>query len=138
MFLFFACRSSKQENNYTSNQTLLTSYIPRDAFSILARFHCCQQWVNYWFHCGHLHIKGLKMAKSLKNFITIRDALQTHTARQIRLMCAHRCRVFDVSSPFFSKCSRVCPSFCRQERKAPTGMHIPLMFGFHVRSCDRI
>jgi len=49
-------------------------------------FHCCQQWVNYWFHCGHLHIKGLKMAKSLKNFITIRDALQTHTARQIRLM----------------------------------------------------
>jgi cysteinyl-tRNA synthetase len=49
-------------------------------------YHCCQQWTNYWFHCGHLHIKGLKMAKSLKNFITIRDALQTHTARQIRLM----------------------------------------------------
>jgi cysteinyl-tRNA synthetase len=49
-------------------------------------YHCCQQWVNYWWHCGHLHIKGLKMAKSLKNFITIRDALQTHTPRQIRLM----------------------------------------------------
>ncbi|CCD11886.1 unnamed protein product [Trypanosoma congolense IL3000] len=33
------------------------------------------QWVNYFLHCGHLHIKGLKMSKSLKNFITIRHAL---------------------------------------------------------------
>jgi cysteinyl-tRNA synthetase len=44
------------------------------------------QWVNYFFHAGHLHIKGLKMSKSLKNFITIRQALQEHSARQLRLM----------------------------------------------------
>lgn len=43
------------------------------------------QWVNYWLHTGHLNIKGLKMSKSLKNFITIRQALDVHTARQIRL-----------------------------------------------------
>ena len=43
------------------------------------------QWVNYWLHTGHLNIKGLKMSKSLKNFITIRQALEVHTARQIRL-----------------------------------------------------
>ena len=42
------------------------------------------QWVNYWIHAGHLNIKGFKMSKSLKNFITIRQALQEHTARQIR------------------------------------------------------
>lgn len=42
------------------------------------------QWVNYWLHTGHLHIKGLKMAKSLKNFITIRQALEVHTPRQLR------------------------------------------------------
>jgi cysteinyl-tRNA synthetase len=42
------------------------------------------QWVNYWLHTGHLNIKGLKMSKSLKNFITIREALELHTARQIR------------------------------------------------------
>ena len=30
------------------------------------------QWVNYFLHLGHLHIEGLKMSKSLKNFITIR------------------------------------------------------------------
>jgi cysteinyl-tRNA synthetase len=27
--------------------------------------------VNYFLHTGHLHIEGLKMSKSLKNFITI-------------------------------------------------------------------
>jgi cysteinyl-tRNA synthetase len=32
---------------------------------------CCQ-WVNYFLHSGHLGIEGLKMSKSLKNFITIR------------------------------------------------------------------
>ncbi|KAG5181938.1 Cysteinyl-tRNA synthetase [Tribonema minus] len=45
----------------------------------------CAQWVNYFLHTGHLHIKGFKMSKSLKNFITIKQALQTHTARQIRM-----------------------------------------------------
>lgn len=45
----------------------------------------CHQWVNYWLHMGHLHIKGLKMSKSLKNFITIREALELYSARQIRL-----------------------------------------------------
>lgn len=44
------------------------------------------QWVNYWLHTGHLNIKGLKMSKSLKNFVTIRSALETHSSRQIRLL----------------------------------------------------
>jgi cysteinyl-tRNA synthetase len=47
-------------------------------------FSGSHQWVNYWLHTGHLNIKGLKMSKSLKNFITIREALELHTARQIR------------------------------------------------------
>lgn len=45
----------------------------------------CNQWVNYFVHAGHLHIKGFKMSKSLKNFITIQQALEQNTARQIRL-----------------------------------------------------
>ena len=44
------------------------------------------QWVNHFWHSGHLHIKGLKMSKSLKNFTTIREALAHHSARQLRLM----------------------------------------------------
>ena len=48
-------------------------------------FSGSHQWVNYWLHTGHLNIKGFKMSKSLKNFITIRQALEKHSARQIRL-----------------------------------------------------
>ncbi|KAJ2522442.1 cysteinyl-tRNA synthetase [Coemansia sp. RSA 1939] len=44
------------------------------------------QWVNYFLHAGHLHIEGKKMSKSLKNFITIKDALKKNTARQIRIL----------------------------------------------------
>eukprot|EP00887_Chlorella_sp_A99_P008002 scaffold12.g8002.t1 len=53
-----------------------------------AYYHCqgCQQWVNYFLHSGHLGIEGLKMSKSLKNFVTIKEALKSFTARQLRLM----------------------------------------------------
>lgn len=47
--------------------------------------HDCRQWVNYFIHTGHLHIEGLKMSKSLKNFITIKEALGRHSARQLRM-----------------------------------------------------
>lgn len=46
------------------------------------------QWVNYFMHTGHMHIEGLKMSKSLKNFITIKEALNLFSARQLRLAFA--------------------------------------------------
>ncbi|XP_027204731.2 cysteine--tRNA ligase, cytoplasmic [Dermatophagoides pteronyssinus] len=51
-----------------------------------AYFNTGEQWVNYFLHSGHLTIQGCKMSKSLKNFITIKDALKTITARQLRLV----------------------------------------------------
>jgi cysteinyl-tRNA synthetase len=45
-----------------------------------------QQWVNYFLHAGHLHISGMKMSKSLKNFITIQEALQQTSACTLRIM----------------------------------------------------
>ncbi|KAF8635211.1 hypothetical protein AX17_003987, partial [Amanita inopinata Kibby_2008] len=48
-------------------------------------YHGCKSWVNYFLHTGHLHIEGLKMSKSLKNFITIDEILGKYTARQLRL-----------------------------------------------------
>ncbi|WWC69630.1 cysteine-tRNA ligase [Kwoniella pini CBS 10737] len=48
-------------------------------------YHGCEQWVNYFLHTGHLHIEGLKMSKSLKNFITIDEELSRNTARRLRL-----------------------------------------------------
>ncbi|KAK9802975.1 hypothetical protein WJX73_002469 [Symbiochloris irregularis] len=60
------------------------------------------QWVNYFLHTGHLSISGLKMSKSLKNFISIRDALKNHSPRQLRLMFAlhhwHKPMVFDANA----------------------------------------
>ncbi|KAH3687815.1 hypothetical protein WICPIJ_001190 [Wickerhamomyces pijperi] len=58
----------------------------------LAQSEACfdnKQWVNYFLHTGHLHIEGQKMSKSLKNFITIQEALQTYSARQLRLVFAY-------------------------------------------------
>lgn len=43
------------------------------------------EWVKYFLHTGHLTIAGCKMSKSLKNFITIQQALQKNTATQLRL-----------------------------------------------------
>lgn len=44
------------------------------------------QWVNYFVHTGHLNIEGLKMSKSLKNFVKIQEALMDNTSRQLRFL----------------------------------------------------
>ena len=46
------------------------------------------QWVNYFMHMGHLSIAGAKMSKSLKNFTTIRVALNRDdwTSRGLRIV----------------------------------------------------
>jgi cysteinyl-tRNA synthetase len=55
-----------------------------------ARFKC-KQWVKYFLHTGHLHILGMKMSKSLKNFITIKACLENYTSNQLRfLFLLHR------------------------------------------------
>jgi cysteinyl-tRNA synthetase len=47
-----------------------------------------EQWVNYFLHMGHLSIQGSKMSKSLKNFTTIRTALERGdwTPRSLRIV----------------------------------------------------
>lgn len=46
------------------------------------------QWVNYFLHMGHLSIQGSKMSKSLKNFTTVREALERKewTPRSLRIV----------------------------------------------------
>ncbi|KAJ5176764.1 cysteine--tRNA ligase [Penicillium canariense] len=50
--------------------------------------HNHEQWVNYFLHMGHLSIQGSKMSKSLKNFTTIREALDRKdwTPRSLRIV----------------------------------------------------
>ena len=44
------------------------------------------QFVKYWLHTGFLTVDGVKMSKSLGNFITLKDALAKHSPRAVRLL----------------------------------------------------
>jgi len=67
-------------------------------------------WVRYFLHTGHLTIAGCKMSKSLKNFITIKDALAKNSGD-----CSAQLEVTSVrgQSPYWNdsihhvKCSSV-------------------------------
>ncbi|KAJ8985791.1 hypothetical protein NQ317_014445 [Molorchus minor] len=51
-------------------------------------YHKTNQWVNYWLHTGHLHLKSAeKMSKSLKNTISIQEMLKIATPDVFRLSC---------------------------------------------------
>ena len=39
-------------------------------------YRSTSEWIPHWVHTGHLHIDGLKMSKSLKNFVTIQEFLK--------------------------------------------------------------
>lgn len=43
-----------------------------------------KKWVNYWMHVGYVQIEKEKMAKSLGNFITIRDFLKNNHSEVLR------------------------------------------------------
>ncbi|NXH23160.1 SYCM protein, partial [Bucco capensis] len=67
-------------------------------------YHQCEQWGNYFWHSGHLHIKGSKekMSKSLKNYITIKDFLKKFSSDQFRMFCL-RSRYSSVMMPWVAK-----------------------------------
>lgn len=48
-----------------------------------------EPWVRWFLHTGHLNIDGLKMSKSLKNFTTIKEALEMISPRQLRVLFLH-------------------------------------------------
>ncbi|XP_008941606.1 PREDICTED: probable cysteine--tRNA ligase, mitochondrial, partial [Merops nubicus] len=52
-------------------------------------YHQSEQWGNYFWHSGHLHVKGSteKMSKSLKNYITIKDFLKKFSSDEFRMFC---------------------------------------------------
>ncbi len=44
-----------------------------------------KDWISCYMHVGHLNISGLKMSKSLKNFISIEEFLTSHSADSLRM-----------------------------------------------------
>ncbi|VBB18759.1 Cysteinyl-tRNA Synthetase [Yasminevirus sp. GU-2018] len=43
-------------------------------------------WVDHFMHTGHLNIEGLKMSRSLKNFITVEEIAKSNTPNQLRML----------------------------------------------------
>ncbi len=64
--------------------------------------------VRYWLHTGFLTMGGVKMSKSLGNFITVRDILQTYDANTFRLFIAsaHYRSPIDYSDDTLAQASR--------------------------------
>ncbi len=48
--------------------------------------HFHDRWVNYFLNTGHLNINGLKMSKSLKNFLTISEILDVSSPESLRIL----------------------------------------------------
>ena len=62
-------------------------------------------FVKYWLHTGFLNVKGQKMAKSLGNFITIKDALKKYDSKVLRFfyLSAHYRSPIDFSEELLNQ-----------------------------------
>lgn len=50
-------------------------------------YHNSNTWSTFWLHSGLLNLKDVKMSKSLKNTIAIKDLLKTYNSNELRLFC---------------------------------------------------
>ncbi|CAL1291893.1 unnamed protein product [Larinioides sclopetarius] len=51
-------------------------------------FHGCSQWGNYWMHSGLLQVGNkVKMSKSIKNTVSIKEFLKEHSTNDFRILC---------------------------------------------------
>lgn len=61
---------------------------------------------NYWIHNGHINVEGVKMSKSLGNFILAKDFIQNHEANVIKLAMfkTHYRLPFNIKDELFNEC----------------------------------
>ncbi|XP_050428749.1 probable cysteine--tRNA ligase, mitochondrial isoform X2 [Adelges cooleyi] len=51
-------------------------------------YHDVDNWVENWIYTGHLHLgDNVKMSKSLKNTVSVKEVLKTYTANEFRVLC---------------------------------------------------
>ncbi len=64
---------------------------------------------NYWIHNGHVMVNGVKMSKSLGNFMLARDLIEKHPVNVIRLgILKNNYRLpFDLSDVLFKECGTI-------------------------------
>ena len=70
---------------------------------------CGTNLANYWMHNGHVMVNGVKMSKSLGNFITAHDLLEKHPANVIRLsiLKTNYKMPFDFTDALFKECGTI-------------------------------
>ncbi|KAJ5894512.1 cysteine--tRNA ligase [Penicillium taxi] len=83
-----SARLGKQMDIHSGGIDLAFPHHDNELAQSEAYYHNHEQWVNYFLHMGHLSIQGSKMSKSLKNFTTIREALERKdwTPRSLRIV----------------------------------------------------
>lgn len=70
---------------------------------------CGTNLANYWMHNGHVMVNGVKMSKSLGNFITAHELLEKHPANVIRLsiLKTNYRLPFDFTDQLFKECGTI-------------------------------
>jgi cysteinyl-tRNA synthetase len=91
-------------------------------------------FAKYWIHHGLLTINSQKMSKSLKNFITIEEALKTYTPDELKLffLSSHYASSLDFNEEKMSEVrkniERFSIFFFEAENLKKEGMKIPIDF----------
>ncbi len=70
-------------------------------------------FAKYWIHHGLLTIRGQKMAKSLGNFITIKDALEKYSVDQLKMfyLTSHYASPIDFTEEKMEEANKVLERF---------------------------
>ena len=70
---------------------------------------CGTNLANYWMHNGHVMVNGVKMSKSLGNFITAHELLEKYPANVIRLsiLKTNYKLPFDFTDALFKECGTI-------------------------------
>ena len=60
---------------------------------------------NYWMHNGHINVDGIKMSKSLGNFVLAKDFIKNHDANVIKIAMfkTHYRLPFNITDDLFSE-----------------------------------
>lgn len=64
---------------------------------------------NYWIHNGHINVEGVKMSKSLGNFILAKDFIKSHKPNVIKLAMfkTHYRLPFNIKEELLNECNLI-------------------------------
>ena len=92
--------------------------------------HDTSEMARFWVHNGYVTVEGEKMSKSLGNFTTVRDALESHRGEAIRyaLLNAHYRAPLDYSNQGVNEAKQALDRLYRAAGDAKASSEIPEEF----------